>query len=199
MTKEELIKALTDNNFYLLKTAKCLGIGRTKLKNYINLYGIEIPERRGRSKKWKNWDSKVTNVYYKMISRCYAKDNKDYAYYGGRGISVFDEWKASRDAFEDYCKTLPNAFKDGYSIDRIDNNSNYEPGNIRFITHEDQCNNRRNNRVYYFNGENKTIAQWAREYGHTWEFVRDRLKLGWTIEQALIVPKYKRRDYNDKN
>lgn len=194
MTKDQVKQALKYNNYYVATTAKYLGIGRTKLMGLIKKHGIDLPKRSGVPRKWANHDTSVTNVYYKLRARCNNQNNKDYRYYGGRGIKMCPEWVDNRDAFEEYCKTLPNAFKAGYSIDRIDNNRNYEPGNIRFVKHKAQCNNRRSNRLYTFNGETKTIAQWADEHNLKWEFVRDRLKLGWTIEEALTIPKGVRRD-----
>ena len=91
----------------------------------------------GKTKTFSNWTS--------MKYRCSNANYKKYCDYGGRGISVCDEWKESYVAYRDHIATLDNAFKAGYSVDRIDNEGNYEPGNVRWSTAKEQANNRRNN------------------------------------------------------
>lgn len=136
---------------------------------------------------------KARDLWYKINKRCHNVTNSDYKYYGARGISVYPDWRNDLDNFYDHCIKLPNAFMKGYSIDRIDNNKNYEPGNIRFVIHKVQCNNRRSNRLYAYNNKTQNIAQWAQEYNLKWEFIRDRIALGWTIEEALTIPRYGRK------
>lgn len=148
-------------------------------------------------KKWKcSSDPKFNRIrdsWYKINNRCYNYNNKDYKNYGQRGIKVYSFWRNNLDSYYNYCIKLENAFEKNYSIDRINNNGNYEPGNIRFVLHKVQCNNRRSNRLYEYKGKTKNIAQWAEQYNLKWEFVRDRLALGWSIEEALTIPRYQRR------
>lgn len=78
-----------------------------------------------------------------MITRCYNKKFKDFSHYGGRGITVCDEWRVDFSAFHDHVMSLPNAMGEGYTMDREDNDGNYEPGNIRWVSQHVQCVNQR--------------------------------------------------------
>jgi len=78
-------------------------------------------------------------------SRCYNPNVAAYPDYGGRGIIMYKEWLNNPLMFIEYCKTLENWDDESLSIDRIDNNGNYEPNNIRFTTQEIQCRNKRVN------------------------------------------------------
>lgn len=83
------------------------------------------------------------NVWRGMRSRCFLKTSKSYKNYGGRGIKVCDEWKENFQAFYDYVSQLPHFEEKGYSLDRIDNDGNYEPDNVKWSTRKEQANNRR--------------------------------------------------------
>jgi hypothetical protein len=127
----------------------------------------------------------VNMVWRAMRDRCVNPNNKSFANYGGRGIRVCERW----DSFENFLADMGSR-SNGYSIDRIDNDGNYEPGNCRWTTTKQQMNNQRRNRVLEFNGESKTIAQWAESTGIKWLTLRQRLdRYGWTIERALTTPK----------
>ena len=84
--------------------------------------------------------------YRNMINRCYNTKSPRYEVWGGRGIKVYSAWRDLMSGFElyaAYVSELPNAFLDGHSVDRIDNNGNYEPGNLRWATASVQNKNRR--------------------------------------------------------
>jgi hypothetical protein len=110
-----------------------------------------------------------------MKARCNNPNNPAYANYGGRGISVCARWDKSFDAFMSDVGERPTP---EHSLDRIDNDGNYEPNNVRWATSQEQANNRRNNMKVEFNGETKTIAEWARVAGITPEGVAYRHKKG---------------------
>ena len=87
----------------------------------------------------------ASNPNYKrwahMRNRCYLKDNPEYNRYGKKGIRVFDEWLADFDSYDSYIMSLPNALKETYTIDRIDPEGNYEPGNLRWASKQVQSRN----------------------------------------------------------
>jgi len=109
---------------------------------------------------------------------------RGYENYGGRGIKVCERWKS----FDNFVADM-GIRPDGYSIDRINNDGDYEPSNCRWATTAQQLNNRRNNRVLELNGERKTIAEWSEQLGVRWDTIRCRVdRYGWTIEKALTTP-----------
>lgn len=105
--------------------------------------------------------SRLSYIWYHMKDRCYNPDNLSYKNYGARGIRVCDEWKENFLAFEKWA--LENGYKDGLSIDRIDVNGNYEPDNCRWLTHEEQLNNKRTTLWVIHNGERKSLMEAYKE------------------------------------
>ena len=88
--------------------------------------------------------SKAYSTWYGIKNRCFNKKQPRYKDYGGRGINLCKEWADSFQEFYAFVSKLPHAFEDGYSIDRINNDGNYEPGNVKFSTSHEQNMNRRN-------------------------------------------------------
>jgi len=125
------------------------------------------------------------HVWQAMISRCEYAKNSRRSQYHDRGITVCERWRKSFEAFVSDMGEKPDG---KYSIDRIDNNGNYEPGNCRWATVEQQARNQRRNRLMTFRGQTKTMAEWAAIVGISNRTISNRLRLGWTDERALTEP-----------
>lgn len=127
-----------------------------------------------------------------MKARCYRKTMKRYERYGGRGIIVCDKWKNSFIAFKNWA--MANGYQDDLTLDRINVDGNYEPSNCRWISNIEQQSNRGNNRMITYNGETKTLTQWAKKIGLGVKTLQGRIDDGWSIEKALTTPKLTSKD-----
>lgn len=122
--------------------------------------------------------------------RCNSPSCKNYKAYGGRGIKICPEWKTDYAAFRKW------AYENGYddkapkgqcTLDRIDVNGDYEPSNCRWANVVTQANNRRTNVYLTYNGEKKTIADWARVSGVPRKTLEHRVRNGWSTEAAIFT------------
>lgn len=120
--------------------------------------------------------------WYNMIKRCYDDKSTHYKRYGGRGIKVCDEW-LEYDNFKEWC--LNNGYLESLTIDRINNNGNYEPSNCRFVDKITQANNRSKNRIETYQGTTDTVSNLCRKFNKDYLLTNRRLQLGYTIEQAF--------------
>lgn len=123
-------------------------------------------------------------------NRCYNHAGPNFVLYGGRGICVCDRWLDSCEAFLTDMGKRPSS---KHSIDRIDNDGNYEPSNCRWATGSEQARNRRSTRWIEVNGERLSAADWSRRLGGNTTLVHRRLHLGWTEEDAVLTPVGRRR------
>lgn len=112
----------------------------------------------------------IYKVRVGIVSRCYNKNNLSYHRYGGRGITLCDEWLNDPESFVKWC--LDNGYKKGLSIDRRNNDGNYEPSNCRVVTRTVQQNNKSDSVNVTIDGVTKGLTQWARFYGLTYSRVR---------------------------
>lgn len=123
-------------------------------------------------------------IWSNMINRCYNPKCACYPQYGGRGIIVCDVWRKSFSAF---LKSMGNA-PVGLTLDRIDNNGNYEPTNCRWATRRQQCNNYRRNVVITYDGRSQNATQWANELGLSPFLILERVKRGWIPPRLFLKP-----------
>ena len=117
-----------------------------------------------------------------MLTRCTDSTRKEFKNYGGRGITVCEEWKSFEVFFADMGKRPPKT-----TLDRIDVDGNYEPGNCRWATNKEQAENRRCSVLMTANGKTATQEEWARELGTSASVLRYRRSIGMTDEQAINV------------
>lgn len=110
-----------------------------------------------------NTKNRLYRIWADMKRRCKNSDRPNYKNYGGKGIMVCQEWENSFDSFREWA--LNNGYSDDLSIDRIDNNGNYEPSNCHWATAKEQANNKRNNFLISYKGETHTLAQWCEVFG----------------------------------
>ena len=135
--------------------------------------------------------SRIYSIHNAMNERCFNSNTIEYHNYGGRGITVCEEWKG-RKGFENFAKwSFENGYADNLSIDRIDVNGNYEPNNCRWITHKEQCNNTRFNKIIEYQGEKHTLKEWSEILKIPYKRLKRRLDLGWNVEKAFETQKMK--------
>jgi len=130
-------------------------------------------------------ETRLYKIWKRMRQRCGNPNHKDYKYYGGRSITVCEEWNNYK-KFYDWA--ISNGYRDDLTIDRIDNNGNYGPDNCKWSTRKEQVRNSRHNRRTLFNGKMKITVEWAEALGIKSSILNVRFHRGWTIEKALTTP-----------
>lgn len=142
--------------------------------------------------------SRLVAIHNGMKYRCYNPNYRGYKNYGGRGITVCEEWNNSERinisyhnnptkgfiAFKEWA--IKNGYTDNLTLDRIDNSKGYSPENCRWVSVKIQNNNRRNNILIAYKGETKTLHQWCDELHLSYQKIFQRLnRLHWSVERAL--------------
>ncbi len=131
--------------------------------------------------------TKLYGIWKGMRQRCYNKRSIKYKDYGGRGISICDEWMKDFINFREWA--IKNGYKENLSIDRKDVNGNYEPSNCRWATAKQQVRNTRVNHLLTYNGETKTIVEWSEIVGILPDTIQKRIsRCKWPVEKALMTP-----------
>lgn len=127
-----------------------------------------------------------------MKSRCQNPNMANYADYGGRGIRVCNRWSRSFAHFLEDMGPKPKSANTGklreFSIERVDNEKGYGPGNCRWSTFTEQARNRRSNNLLTHDGRTQTLTEWALEVGMSKVTLRWRVRRGWLAEDALKPP-----------
>lgn len=154
------------------------------LRNHLTLScGCKRGKQNGKS------TTRLYKIWSGMRSRCYRETCGSYYNYGGRGITICEEWKENFSAFEEWAKV--NGYADNLTIERIDVNGNYCPENCTWVTWQEQCNNKRNNIKLTYKGQTHNLRTWAEITQIPLKVLRDRACLrhkGWSDERILTEP-----------
>lgn len=174
--------------------------GRIK-NNYVNGCGCQTFELKSKvHTKHGLYGTRIYSIWSGMVRRCFNKNAVNYPDYGGRGITVCDEWLGENGA-ENFAKWAydngynENAKRSECTLDRKNVNGNYEPTNCRWINMKEQERNRTNNVIIEINGMKKTLIEWCEIYNMNYKLVYGRIfKNKWEPKIALTKKKRKRRN-----
>lgn len=144
-------------------------------------------------------EKRLHSVWSDMKRRCKNPSRKNYPHYDGRGITVCPEWEDFNNFYE---WAIANGYSQGLSLDRINNNGNYEPDNCKWSTVKEQNDNRSCTVKFTYNGETRTLTEWSELYGLKYGLLYDRIfREGLSFEEAIHKP-YEKRErlikYNGK-
>ena len=135
--------------------------------------------------------TRLYSIYRNIMTRCYNSNTTNYKRYGGRGITMCDEWKDNFQTFYDWAMSTgydPKAEYGACTIERKNVNGDYEPSNCVWATSKQQANNTTTNHVLEWNGEKLTMSQWSDKTGIDACVISDRIGRGWDVEKTLTTP-----------
>jgi hypothetical protein len=130
------------------------------------------------------WNHPLYNHWNAMRNRCLSVNNKQYHNYGGRGIKICDRWINS---IENFIEDMQDTYKPGLTLERKDNDGNYEPNNCKWATHEEQSENTSTNINITINDETKPLKYWCKKYKIPYLTVYCRIRKGIKPEIALTM------------
>lgn len=137
---------------------------------------------------------KEYGVWKGMVKRCHG-ENPEIGY-GDRKITVCERWK---DSFVNFYQDMGPRPSDKHSIDRIDNNGNYEPSNCRWATSKQQSNNKRNTIIVNYNGKSVPLAEVCEKLNISYHTTRERLRRGWSADKALSTPILRKKPISEND
>lgn len=130
------------------------------------------------------YSHRLYRIWVKLRGRCNNPSYHEYSNYGGRGISVCEEWNTNFMSF--YNWSLANGYAENLTLDRINNDGNYEPNNCRWATQKQQCNNFRRNHLLTYKGETRTMQEWGELLGVNVSTMSTRAWRGWSTQEILF-------------
>lgn len=128
-------------------------------------------------------NTRLYRIYTGMRQRCLNSKSDNYYLYGGRGITICHEWLSDFDSF--YNWSISHGYDGKLSIDRINVNGNYEPGNCRWVTSRTQINNRRNTILIEYGGKTLPLSEWSDVLNISYSTLQFRLNSGWSTEKTF--------------
>ena len=140
---------------------------------------------------WKHKPSRLKRIWTNMKTRCNNPNVSSYKNYGGRGITICDDWVNSFTSFKLWAES--NGYDDSLTLDRKNNNDGYYPENCRWVTPKDQSRNMRKNILLTYNSRTQCISAWAEERGINEATIRRRIRLGWDVKSIFEIPVDHRR------
>jgi len=180
----------TRKNYWICKcdcgNLKSIFRGHLTANRIDNCGCLTIKRRAANKRTHGETNTRLFKIWNGMINRCRKIDKENYKHYGNRGIVVCDEWKNNYIEFKKWA--LNNGYSDNLSIDRVDNNGNYEPSNCRWATNKEQANNKSTSHFITYKNETHTKSEWCEILKiPTWT-ITNRIKYGWSLEKALFTP-----------
>lgn len=130
-------------------------------------------------------NTRMYNIWKAMKQRCNNKSNRSYKNYGGRGITICDEWESD---FINFYNDMKKGYADNLSIDRIDNNNGYSKYNCRWSTQSEQMNNTRRNRLLLFNGKKFTASRLSEKLNKNRQYIGNMISTN-TLPESIILVK----------
>lgn len=150
------------------------------------MYETQMQNRHDNTKHGYAHKEPLYGVWKSMKARCYNPANNRAQFYLGKGIVVCDEWRNDYEVFRKWA--YENGYRKGLSIDRINNDGNYEPSNCRWATARMQTNNQSRNRMLTYNGETFTMSEWAEKLNISYGTINHRVQRGWSMERIVNTP-----------
>lgn len=140
---------------------------------------------------------RLKSIYNGMRLRCYNENNVNYKYYGGKGVTICDEWLLSFENFFDWA--INNGYNENLTIDRIDSEKEYSPDNCKWSTKKEQAYNRSISVKLTLNGRTMYMTEWAEELGIDKKTLSWRYNNGWSDEEILSNKKDIILEYNGES
>lgn len=181
--KKECWLCKCDCGNYTTSSYSSLKNGSKKSCGCLALENSKRPRKHGMAK------TRIWNIYQNMVRRCNNENEPAYKNYGGRGISVCDEWTGDDGMKRFFEWSFENGYRDDLEIDRINVDGNYEPSNCRWATSKQQNRNRRDNIQIEYKGKIQTLPDWCDELGLEYNMIYLRYKRGWDVERMFTQPK----------